>query len=95
MISAGVAETTNDFRPRIRIADGIQLREDAGMASDKPLGDLEDQTHPNDYDDYDPELEDVAERPVEVEPGALADADPADVADQQRVVPMVDDEPWL
>jgi hypothetical protein len=67
------------------------------MSLDKPWNDVADQLRPaqpdldppnDEFGDADPVVEPVTE-PIEV-----IEADPADIADQRRVVPLPDDQPW-
>ncbi len=67
------------------------------MSLDKPWNDVADQLRPAqpDLDSTDDDLEDtdLVVEPV-TEPIELIEADPADLADQRRVVLLPDDQPW-
>jgi len=67
------------------------------MSLDKPWNDVADQLRPAqpDLDSTDDDLEDtdLVVEPV-TEPIELVEADPADLADQRRVVLLPDDQPW-
>ena len=63
------------------------------MSLDKPWNDVADQLRP-----ARPDLDDEADAEPTSEPLEVLEADPADVADQRRVVPLpdnpVDDQSW-
>ncbi|MBF6253994.1 MULTISPECIES: hypothetical protein [Actinomycetes] len=56
------------------------------MSLDKPWNDVADQLRP-----ARPDLEDESGRGPDTEPIDVVEADPADVADQRRIVPLPDE----
>ncbi|WP_345033618.1 hypothetical protein [Kutzneria kofuensis] len=63
------------------------------MSFDKPWNDVADQLRPARPDLDEPDLDVAGEEPSD-DPSSTPEADPADVADQRRVVPLPDDQPW-
>ncbi|TDP96470.1 hypothetical protein [Labedaea rhizosphaerae] len=54
-----------------------------------PIADFVDQQRPAETT-----TDDSANDTEDIDPDAVTEADPADFADQQREVPVPDDEPW-
>jgi len=62
------------------------------MSIETPPNDVPDQLRPADPDtDYLPDEDLAADRDTEVPMSATTEADPMDVADQHRIVPLPDD----